>query len=161
MQHWYVCRAVPVVAPISSYFISLSLSFCHLCRTYVSTVSIHRVGHDLPWMFTDFNCFWSPPPTVGHPRHLDQKSSAAACRVHGVHSIASLLFLTCRVPTCAHLSHLCAPSDLAWVNSVIVDMPAVKRRAETMGTKRTVKKEWQAAWLLRAASCIDLTTLSG
>ncbi|XP_043196041.1 deoxyribose-phosphate aldolase-like [Amphibalanus amphitrite] len=51
--------------------------------------------------------------------------------------------------------------DLAWVNSVIVDLPAVKRRADTMGTKRTVKKEWQAAWLLRAISCIDLTTLSG
>ncbi len=28
-------------------------------------------------------------------------------------------------------------------------------------TRRTVKKEWQAAWLVRAIECIDLTTLSG
>jgi len=51
--------------------------------------------------------------------------------------------------------------DLAWVNSVSVNLPAVKRRAEQIGTRRTVKKQWQAAWLLRAVSCIDLTTLSG
>ncbi|XP_045626078.2 deoxyribose-phosphate aldolase [Procambarus clarkii] len=51
--------------------------------------------------------------------------------------------------------------DLAWVNSVQVNLPSVKRRAETLGTKRTVKKQWQAAWLLRAVTCIDLTTLSG
>jgi deoxyribose-phosphate aldolase len=30
-----------------------------------------------------------------------------------------------------------------------------------MSTRRTVKKEWQAAWLLRAITCIDLTTLAG
>ncbi|XP_037080228.1 deoxyribose-phosphate aldolase-like [Pollicipes pollicipes] len=53
------------------------------------------------------------------------------------------------------------PLDLAWVNSVRVNLPAVKRRAETLGTRRTVKKEWQAAWMLRAISCIDLTTLAG
>ena len=40
-------------------------------------------------------------------------------------------------------------------------MPAVKRRADTLGTKRTVKMQWQAAWLCRALTCIDLTTLSG
>jgi len=51
--------------------------------------------------------------------------------------------------------------DLAWVNSVSVNLPAVKRRAEQLGARRTVKKQWQAAWLLRAVSCIDLTTLSG
>ncbi|XP_064122337.1 deoxyribose-phosphate aldolase-like [Macrobrachium nipponense] len=51
--------------------------------------------------------------------------------------------------------------DLGWVNSVRINLPSVKRRAETLGTKRTVKKQWQAAWLLRAVTCIDLTTLSG
>lgn len=51
--------------------------------------------------------------------------------------------------------------DLGWVNSVRINLPSVKRRAETLGTKRTVKKQWQAAWLLRAITCIDLTTLSG
>ncbi|KAK7071752.1 hypothetical protein SK128_000344 [Halocaridina rubra] len=51
--------------------------------------------------------------------------------------------------------------DLGWVNNVRINLPSVKRRAETLGTKRTVKKQWQAAWLLRAVTCIDLTTLSG
>jgi deoxyribose-phosphate aldolase len=51
--------------------------------------------------------------------------------------------------------------DMAWVESVRINLPAVKRRAETLGTKRTVKMQWQAAWLCRALTCIDLTTLSG
>ena len=38
---------------------------------------------------------------------------------------------------------------------------AVERRAATIGTRRTVKKDWQAAWLLRAITLMDLTTLSG
>ena len=38
---------------------------------------------------------------------------------------------------------------------------AVERRAATIGTRRSVKKDWQAAWLLRAIACMDLTTLSG
>ena len=51
--------------------------------------------------------------------------------------------------------------DLAWLEQVRVNLPAVKRRAGTLGTKRTVKMQWQAAWLCRALTCIDLTTLSG
>ena len=38
---------------------------------------------------------------------------------------------------------------------------AVERRAATLPGRRTVKKEWQAAWLVKALQCIDLTTLSG
>ena len=38
---------------------------------------------------------------------------------------------------------------------------ALERRAQTLVARRTVKKEWQVAWLLRAISCMDLTTLSG
>src|SRR5437762_5147450 len=53
------------------------------------------------------------------------------------------------------------PLNLAWVNAVRVNTSAVERRAETISTRRTVKKDWQAAWLLRAVSCTDLTTLSG
>ena len=45
--------------------------------------------------------------------------------------------------------------------SIRVNRSAVERRAATIPTRRTVKKEYQAAWLLRAISCIDLTTLSG
>ncbi len=54
-----------------------------------------------------------------------------------------------------------SPLDLGWVNSVRVNRSAVERRTATLGGRRTVKKEWQAAWLLRAISCMDLTTLSG
>src|SRR5436853_6041627 len=55
----------------------------------------------------------------------------------------------------------CVPLNLDWVNAVRVNTSAVERRAQTIGTRRTVKKEWQAAWLLRAITCMDLTTLSG
>jgi deoxyribose-phosphate aldolase len=42
-----------------------------------------------------------------------------------------------------------------------VNRSAAERRAATLGTRRTVKKDWQAAWLLRAVTLMDLTTLSG
>ncbi|XP_061173031.1 deoxyribose-phosphate aldolase-like [Saccostrea echinata] len=51
--------------------------------------------------------------------------------------------------------------DPSWFDNIYVNLPAVKRRAESLGTRRTVKKQWQAAWLLRAVTCIDLTTLAG
>ena len=53
------------------------------------------------------------------------------------------------------------PLDLSWVEEVRVNRSAVERRTDTLRTRRTVKKEWQAAWLLRAITLIDLTTLSG
>lgn len=42
-----------------------------------------------------------------------------------------------------------------------VNRSAAERRAATLTARRTVKQEWQAAWLLRAISCMDLTTLAG
>ena len=53
------------------------------------------------------------------------------------------------------------PLELEWVEEVRTNRSAVERRAATLRTRRTVKKEWQAAWLLRAVTLIDLTTLSG
>jgi deoxyribose-phosphate aldolase len=53
------------------------------------------------------------------------------------------------------------PLDLNWIQEIRVNTSAVERRAETQVARRTVKKDWQAAWLLRAISCMDLTTLSG
>ncbi len=53
------------------------------------------------------------------------------------------------------------PLNLEWVEEIRINTSAVERRANTIGTRRTVKKEWQAAWLLRAIACMDLTTLSG
>ncbi len=52
------------------------------------------------------------------------------------------------------------PLDLGWVRQVRVNRSAVERRAATIGTRRTVKKQWQAGWLLRAVTLMDLTTLS-
>ncbi len=53
------------------------------------------------------------------------------------------------------------PLELALIRDVRVNRSAVERRAATIGGRRTVKKEWQAGWLLRAVTLIDLTTLSG
>ncbi|MCB0559995.1 MAG: deoxyribose-phosphate aldolase [Lewinellaceae bacterium] len=53
------------------------------------------------------------------------------------------------------------PLDLEVIKGLRINRSAVERRAATLGKRRTVKKEWQAAWLLRAISCIDLTTLAG
>lgn len=47
------------------------------------------------------------------------------------------------------------------VGAIRINRSAVERRAATLGTRRSVKKEWQAAWLLRAITCMDLTTLAG
>src|SRR5262249_11135052 len=59
------------------------------------------------------------------------------------------------------LSNRGMPLDLDWVRQARVNTSAVERRAQTHVARRTVKKDWQAAWLLRAITCMDLTTLSG
>ena len=51
--------------------------------------------------------------------------------------------------------------DLDWVMGAHINKSAVERRVATLPLRRTVKKDWQAAWLLRAVTCIDLTTLAG
>ena len=53
------------------------------------------------------------------------------------------------------------PLNLDWIDEIQVNTSAVERRAQSLVTRRTVKREWQAAWLLRAITCMDLTTLSG
>jgi deoxyribose-phosphate aldolase len=53
------------------------------------------------------------------------------------------------------------PLDLEAVHAIRVNRSAVERRAATIPTRRTVKKEWQAAWLLKAITLMDLTTLAG
>ena len=45
--------------------------------------------------------------------------------------------------------------------AIQVNLSAVERRAATLPTRRSVKKEYQAAWLVKALTCIDLTTLAG
>jgi deoxyribose-phosphate aldolase len=48
-----------------------------------------------------------------------------------------------------------------WVEGARANLSAIERRAATLTTRRTVKKEWQAAWLVKAISVMDLTTLAG
>src|SRR2546426_5419442 len=59
------------------------------------------------------------------------------------------------------LSNRGIPLSLDWLKQVRINTSAVERRAQTHVARRTVKKDWQAAWLLRAITCMDLTTLSG
>ena len=51
--------------------------------------------------------------------------------------------------------------DTDLVNNIRVNLSAIERRTSTLTKRRSVKKEYQAAWLLKAISLIDLTTLSG
>ena len=51
--------------------------------------------------------------------------------------------------------------DLSWINNVKVNLSAVERRTSSLVKRRSIKKEYQAAWLLKAITLIDLTTLSG
>ena len=59
------------------------------------------------------------------------------------------------------LSNKGIPLNREWINQIRVNTSAVERRAQTHVARRTVKKDWQAAWLLRAITCMDLTTLFG
>ena len=53
------------------------------------------------------------------------------------------------------------PFDADWIDEIRVNLSAVERRTATLPARRSVKKDAQAAWLLKAVTCIDLTTLNG
>lgn len=53
------------------------------------------------------------------------------------------------------------PLDLGLLKNSRINRSAVERRSGTLGTRRSVKKDWQAAWLLKAVTLMDLTTLGG
>lgn len=63
--------------------------------------------------------------------------------------------------TSKHLRNPGIPFDIDMFQDIRVNRSAVERRVQTIGKRRSVKKQWQAAWLLRAVTCIDLTTLAG
>ncbi len=92
-------------------------------------------------------------PRFGNPNRTSSVSAEALLRT----SAAPLATLG------GHplLSNQGIPLNLDWVEQVRVNTSAVERRAQTHVARRTVKKDWQAAWLLRAITCMDLTTLSG
>ena len=51
--------------------------------------------------------------------------------------------------------------NIDWINAQQANTSAIERRASSLGARRSVKKHYQTAWLLKAITCIDLTTLSG
>ncbi len=51
--------------------------------------------------------------------------------------------------------------DTSWIDNIKINLSAIERRTSTLIKRRTVKKEFQVAWLLKAITLIDLTTLSG
>ncbi|TWS96587.1 deoxyribose-phosphate aldolase [Reyranella sp. CPCC 100927] len=51
--------------------------------------------------------------------------------------------------------------QMAWFDAMQVNLSAAERRTATLPARRSVKKEYQAAWLVKAVTCIDLTTLAG
>ncbi|MEJ6707643.1 MAG: deoxyribose-phosphate aldolase [Amylibacter sp.] len=51
--------------------------------------------------------------------------------------------------------------DLDWIAAAHGNLSAIERRASSLPARRSIKKDWQAAWLIKAIECIDLTTLSG
>src|ERR1700739_3804280 len=53
------------------------------------------------------------------------------------------------------------PLTLDSIRGVQVNLSAAERRVASLPGRRTVKKEWQAAWLIKALQVIDLTTLAG
>jgi deoxyribose-phosphate aldolase len=68
---------------------------------------------------------------------------------------------TDQLPQVTHARNPGMPLDLDWVAAVQANTPAIERRAATLAGRRSVKKDWQAAWLLKAVTLIDLTTLAG
>jgi len=65
------------------------------------------------------------------------------------------------VPGHNRARNVSAPLDVSWFEPVGVNASAVERRTATLAARRSVKKEYQAAWLVQALSCLDLTTLAG
>jgi len=53
------------------------------------------------------------------------------------------------------------PLDMGWIDAIRVNPSAIERRIESLAGRRSLKQDWQAAWLLKAVTCIDLTTLAG
>ncbi len=65
-----------------------------------------------------------------------------------------------KAPDPGHQRNPGFPLDLGWIDRIRMNRSALERRASTIGTRRTVKKEWQSAWLLKAITLMDLTSLN-
>ena len=70
-----------------------------------------------------------------------------------------------RIEGQVHIGHVARNPGMAlrldWFEDVQVNLSAAERRAASLPARRSVKKNYQAAWLVKAIQCIDLTTLAG
>jgi deoxyribose-phosphate aldolase len=85
-----------------------------------------------------------------------QKSAVA-----GAPTLAPQQALSCRAPAMTHTANPGSALDLARLRSLRINPPAVARRVAGLAASRSVTRDRQAAWLVRALQCLDLTTLSG
>jgi len=76
-------------------------------------------------------------------------------------SVTTLAATKSQLPQVTHTRNPGMALDLDWVAAVQANTSAIERRAATLGGRRSVKKDYQAAWLCKAVSLIDITTLSG
>jgi deoxyribose-phosphate aldolase len=97
--------------------------------------------------------------TVEKSQHFGIAEGTPSGSAEGLHPIAGGPIATLGGKPL--LSNRGIPLNLDWVKQVRVNTSAVERRAQSHVLRRTVKKDWQIAWLLRAITCMDLTTLSG
>ena len=81
--------------------------------------------------------------------------------MHAPTSTSPITAETSQLPQVTEPRNPGMPLDLDWVLGQQANTSAIERRAATLPARRSVKKAHQAAWLLRAVTCIDLTTLSG
>lgn len=65
------------------------------------------------------------------------------------------------MPDPAHARNAGVPFAPDWFARITVNTPAAERRADTLVARRSLKGPWQAAWLVNALRCMDLTTLAG
>jgi deoxyribose-phosphate aldolase len=63
--------------------------------------------------------------------------------------------------TYKHMRNQATELDLGWINQIRVNRAATDRRIASLMARRSLKKDYQAAWLIKAIQCIDLTTLGG
>ena len=77
------------------------------------------------------------------------------------HSDTSATTVAHQLPQLSHARNSGMTLDLDWVAAVQANTSAIERRTATLPGRRSVKKDYQAAWLCKAVSLIDLTTLSG
>src|SRR5438477_4889180 len=134
-----------------------AMAICRFPFTAIATSTLPREGHPASCQYIRTGSpIWFPAIASQLGAMLRQmvRSSLSASPVAPANGRATL--------PAAEVHNPGQPLDLDWVHEArFTNRSATERRAATLPTRRSVKKAWQAAWLLRAITCIDLTSLQG